>query len=205
LGFGRSLRVFALTFQRQASEGGEFAGKAKVAEKIGAVRRDLEIEENVRGIELIEGRADRRINRHDEQAAVIVAKSEFFAAAHHAERIDAAQFAFFDGESAGQNGTWECKRHFVACFEVFRTADDLARRAAAVIDLADAEFVGVRVLHEGLNLRNDDFVRGDTLFLNAFDFDTRKGEEIGELRDGVGAQVEMGVEPGEGDLHDGGS
>jgi hypothetical protein len=133
---------------------------------------------------------------------VIFAKAEFFAAAHHAHGIDAAQFAFLDGESAGQNGSRECEGHFIACFEVLRTADDLACGAAAVIDLADAEFVGIWMLLEGLNLRDDDFVGGDAAFFDAFDFDTGEGEEIGELSGGVGTQVEMGAEPGEGGLHD---
>jgi hypothetical protein len=39
--------------------------------------------------------------------------------------------------------------------------------------------------------------------LDAFDLDTGEGEEVRELRDGVAAEVEMGAEPGEGDLHDG--
>jgi hypothetical protein len=58
------------------------------------------------------------------------------------------------------------------------------------------------MLLEGLNLRDDDFVRGDTSFLDAFDFDTSEGEEIGELGDCVCTQVEMGAEPGERSLHD---
>jgi hypothetical protein len=36
-----------LPLERQAGEGGEFAGEAEVAEEVGAVRRDLEIEEHV--------------------------------------------------------------------------------------------------------------------------------------------------------------
>ena len=68
--------------------------------------------------------------------------------------------------------------------------------------MADAEFVGVRVLLEGLDLCDDDFVGGDAAFFDAFDFDAGEGEEIGELSGGVGTQVEMGAEPGEGGLHD---
>ena len=133
---------------------------------------------------------------------MIFAKTEFLAAAHHAHGIHATQFAFLDGKSAGQNGAWERERHFIARFEVLCAADDLARGAGTVIDFADAELVGIRMLLERLNLRDDDFVGGNTAFLDPFNFDTGEGEEIGELRNGVGAQIEMGAEPGEGDLHD---
>jgi hypothetical protein len=59
------------------------------------------------------------------------------------------------------------------------------------------------VLLEGLDLSDDDLVRRDALLLNAFHLDTREGQEVGELRRGVRAEVEMGGEPVKGDLHDG--
>jgi hypothetical protein len=59
------------------------------------------------------------------------------------------------------------------------------------------------MLHKGVDLRHDDFVSGHAAFLDAFDFDTGKGEQVRELRDGVAAEIKMSAEPGEGDLHDG--
>jgi hypothetical protein len=53
----------ALPLQRQAGESGELAGEAEVAEEVGAVRRDLEVEDDIGGHELIERRADGS-NRH---------------------------------------------------------------------------------------------------------------------------------------------
>jgi hypothetical protein len=131
----------------------------------------------------------------------VFADAEFLATAHHAEAIDTAELAFFDLEAAGQSRAGESERDFVARFEVLRTADDLARAAAAVIDLADAKFVGIRVLLEGLDLRDDDLVRSDALLLDAFHFNACEGQKVGELRRGVAAEVEMGLEPVEGDLH----
>ena len=87
---------------------------------VGTVWRDLEIEDDIRGHELVEGRAGGRFGIKDEQAAVVVAKAELFAAAHHAEARHVAQFALFDGESAGQNGPRQRERNLVACLEIRR-------------------------------------------------------------------------------------
>ena len=201
VGFGLGGGVIALAFEGDAGEGAELAGEAEVAKEVGAIRRDFEVEEHVGGIQLVERRADGRIGGHDEQAAVIVAKAEFFAAAHHAQTRYVTQFAFFDGESSGQNGSRECERNFVARFEVLRAANDLSRGAAAIVDLADAEFIGIRMLHKGVDLSHDDLVGGHAAFFDALDLDTGEGEEIGELRNGVAAEIEMSAEPGEGDLH----
>lgn len=193
--------MIAFAFERDAGEGGEFAGEAEVAEEVGAVRGDLEVEESVAFDDLVDGFADGQLAVENPQAAGVFADAEFLAAAHHAEAIDTAELAFFDLETAGQSRARESERDFVACFEVLRTADDLARAAAAVIDLADAEFVSIRVLLEGLDLSDDDLVGSDALLLNAFHLDASEGQEVGELRRGVSAEVEMGLEPVEGDLH----
>ena len=199
--FRGGFRVIAFAFERNAGEGGEFAGEAEMAEEIGAIRGDLEVEEGVAFDDLVDGFADGQRAVENPQAAGVFADPEFLAAAHHAEAIDTAELAFFDLETAGQSCAGEGERDFVARFEVLRAANDLARAAAAVIDLADAEFVGIWVLLKGLDLSDDDLVGSDALLLNAFHLDAREGQEVGELRRGVSAEVEMGLEPVEGDLH----
>ena len=84
--------------------------------------------------------------------------------------------------------------------EILRGAGECAN-AGAVVHVADAGVLGIRVLHEGLDLGHDDLVGGHTAFFDAFDFDTGEGEQVRELRNGVAAEIEMSAEPGEGDLH----
>ena len=53
---------------------------------------------------------------------------------------------YLDLEIVRQNRARQGERDLVAHFVVLRAANDLARLAAAVVDLADAEPVGVRML-----------------------------------------------------------
>ncbi len=198
------LDVVGFAFEGEAGEGGEFPGEAEVREEIGAIRGDFEIEEDIGLDELAEGFADGGGGVEDEEAAVVVGEAELAAAAHHAEGGDAAEFAFFDLEAAGEFGAGEGDGDFIADFEVLGAADDLAVGALADIDLADGEFFGVGVLDGVFDLTDDDEVGVDAFLLDAFDFDAGEGEEVGELGDCVVAEVDVGGEPGEGDLHSGG-
>ena len=198
------LDVVGFAFEGEAGEGGEFSGEAEVGEEIGAIRGDFEIEEDIGLDELAEGFADGGGGVEDEEAAVVIGEAEFTAAAHHAEGGDATEFAFFDLKAAGEFGAGEGDGDFVADLEVLGAADDLAVGALADVDLADGEFFGVGVLDGVFDLTDDDEVGVDAFLLDAFDFDAGEGEEVGELGDCVVAEVDVGGEPGEGDLHSGG-
>lgn len=173
-----------------------------MGEQVGAVRGDLEVEQHVGLYQFTEGCADvGGIGVEDEQASMVVAEAELAAAAHHAEGGDAAQFAFFDLEAAGEFGSREGDGDFVAHFEVLGTADNLTQRALADIDLADREFFRVWMLDGLGDLADDDEVGVDAFLLNAFHFDASEGEQIGELGEGQVGEVDVGGEPGEGDFH----
>ena len=77
----------------------------------------------------------------------------------------------------------------------------MAVGALADVDLADREFFGVGVLDGVFDLADDDEVGVDAFLLDAFDFDAGEGQEVGELRGCVVAEVEMRLKPGEGNLH----
>ncbi len=174
-----------------------------MAEQVGAVRRDLEVEDHIGRLEVAEKSSDWGGGVEDEQARLVVAEAEFPAAAHHAVGLDVAQLSFLDHNAAGQRGAGERQRHLVADLVVLRAADDLARGAAAVIHLADAEPVGVRVLHGFEDLRDDDLVGVDAAHFDALDLDAGEREQVAQLLDGHVREVEMGFEPGQGDFHAG--
>jgi hypothetical protein len=173
-----------------------------VGEKVRAVRGDFDLEERVGGDELVERAADGGVCGEDHEALMVVAEAEFAAAAHHAAAEDAAEFAFFDGEVAGEDCAGEGDGDAVARGEVFRAADDLAGFRGTVVDLAEAEFIGVGVRNEASDSADDDEVRVDAAGVDAFDFDACEREEIGEGVWRVAGEVEVGREPGERNFHE---
>ena len=148
-----------------------------MAEPVGAVGGDLEFEEGFFWEQFGDGGAGDRLGWQDEKALGVLGEFQFLGAAHHAFAFDAAEFAGFDFEIAGEDGAGEGEGDFVADFVVFRAADDLARVGGAVVDLANAEAVGVRVLFGGEDFGDDDFVDVSALLVDAGDFEAGAAEE----------------------------
>ena len=90
--------------------------------------------------------------------------------------------------------------NFVAHFVILRAANDLARLAAAVIDLANAQAIGVRVRRRGGDLRDDYFVEVRAALFDAFDFDAGEREKLGQLFHGRG-QLNEFAQPVNGKFH----
>jgi hypothetical protein len=91
-------------------------------------------------------------------------------------RFHAANLADLDGERlrfAGlerQGRAGQDERHLVAGLEILRAADDLAF-ARAVMDAAERELVGVRMLVARDDLGDDDAGKFAAEFLDALDFE----------------------------------
>ena len=196
--------VIAGSFQRQASECCELATEAQMAEQIRAVRGDLQVKDHIGRHDFIEALADFQFAIKNQQSTVVIANAELLAAAHHAIGIDATKLAFLDLKPTGQNCAGESDGHFVASLEVLGTTNDLTVCAGAIIDLADAEAVCIWVLNELNNLANHHTIRGDACFFDAFNLDAGKGQQVRELCGAAVAEVEVGIEPGEGGFHEGG-
>ena len=75
-----------------------------------------------------------------------VREAELLRAAKHALGFHSAQFADLDLEIARQHSARQRERNFVAHLVVLRAAHDLPRGARAIVHLADAEAVRIRVL-----------------------------------------------------------
>src|SRR5687767_6050193 len=118
-----------------------------MAEQIPAIRSDLEIEDRVPWKDFTDRRADAGVWRENQQTFRVFGDREFFRAAKHALALDAAQFADLDFEISGQHRARERERHFVADLIVLRPANNLPERSRAIIDLANAESIGIRMLH----------------------------------------------------------
>ena len=151
--YGRpSARQSAASRRRLARERRDLARKSEVAQQIAAVGRDLDIENRVRGKERTDRRADFRLRRKDQKPLAVGGEMQLARAAKHSLRFDAAQLADFDLEVVRQGRAGQRDRHLVADLVVFGAANDLAVMVRAVIDIANAEAIGVRMLRRGVDL-----------------------------------------------------
>ena len=131
--------------------GGEIAGDAGDAQRIGPVGRDGDVDHRIveAGIDGI-GLADRRIVGQVDDALVIVGDAELALRQQHAVRFDAADDALLELHAgAGNVGAGRREDAGHAGARIGRAADDLDLRAVAGIDDADAQAVGVGVLLGG--------------------------------------------------------
>ncbi|MEI9893804.1 MAG: hypothetical protein WDN28_07850 [Chthoniobacter sp.] len=85
-------------------------------------------------------------------------------------------------KSGPQHRAGQRQRHLVADFVILRPAHDLPGRAGAIVHLAHAEPVGIRVWHAFANLRDDDIRDIHAVRFHAFHFHSSQREEIDELR-----------------------
>ncbi len=74
-------------------------------------------------------RADRRVGRQRQQAAVVLGETQFARRAEHAEALDAAHLGLLDLD-AGQLGADQRAGHLHVRRDIGRAADDLQRRRA---------------------------------------------------------------------------
>ena len=97
-------------------------------------------------------------------------------------------------KSLGSTAPGQRKRHLVADFVILRAADDLPRLAGAIVHLANAQPVGIRMLRRCDDLRDDHMVEVRAARFDAFDLDAGQGEQVGQLPDVVG-QFDKFTEP----------
>jgi hypothetical protein len=81
---------------------------------------------------------------------------------------------------SGQRRPGQHQRDFVAGLEVLRAAHDLAF-ALAVIDAADGELVGIRMLVAGDDLRDDHAFEFAAELLDPLDLEAEQGEAAGQF------------------------
>jgi len=123
---------------------------------------------------------------------VIVTEAELGGGADHPLRHVPVRLPGADLEPAGQPGSRPGQRDPVPGREVDRPADDSARLAAAVVDLA----VPDRLLEPGEFLDRGDLRDHDALdvvpdLLDRLDFQSRRGEAAGRLRR-IGVRIQAG-------------
>ncbi len=179
---------------------GEVAGDAGHAQPVGPVGGHLEIDHCFQAERLGGGRADGKVVRQFDDAVRFLGGLQLGGRTQHAVGDHAPHGPGLQGDAAaGDVGPDRGVDGDQAGAGVGRAADDLLA-AVPGVDLADAQAVGVGVLHrlddagdrEGLQLRAG--------ILDVLDLEAGHGHGVHHLIDrGVGGEVIL--EPGKGELH----
>jgi len=190
--------------ERTMKQGGEFTGEAGVGEEIWAVWGNFDFDESIGIEEAADGGADFEFGIEDEETIFFISEADFGSGGEHALGFDTAHFRFANFESAGEFGSGDAAGDFIADFVVRRSADDLAERAFTCVDLGDLKAVGIGVLNGFFDFSDDDLLTLYAHFLEAFDLDPGKGEEVADFIKGTGAEIEAFFEPVERNVHEAG-
>ena len=149
----------------------DFAGESEMAQQIAAVWRDLDIENRVRGKKITDRRADFCIWRQNQQAGRIFAETELDWATKHSFATRRRAVCFFEFQFRSAASRPERQRNLVADFVIRRAANDLPFRSTAIIDFANGQAIGVRMLRRSRDLRNDHLVDLCAARFDPFGFD----------------------------------
>ena len=140
----------AAALERDPVDCRHLARDAGDAQAIAAVRRQGNVDDAIVEREILtDRRADGRIVGEFEDADRLLGELEFRRRTDHAARLDPADLRLLDLEP-GQAGADARERDLESGAHVGRTADH-AVTVAAVVDLADAQLVGI-----GMSVRADD-------------------------------------------------
>ena len=148
--------------------------------------------------------ANLRVLRQEHQPGGVIGEAKLPRRAHHALRLDPANFADLDLErlpprlgrhlAAGHR-----ERHLTADLEIRRAADDLPL-AVTVVHLAERQAVGVRVRFLGQHLGDHDTVKATGHFLGTLDLEADHRQLLGELL-GCFLKVDVLLQPVVGYFH----
>ena len=193
-------------FERRAGQGRQLARHAIHAQAVRQVGCQLQREQRVIQVQVLAHvLAQGRIGGELQQAAGVVVDAQLLGRAQHAKALHTAQLADLDLEGLAVFAGWQLgahggARHTDAHARIGRAANDVQQLGAAHVDLADAQAVGVGVLHGFLDFTDHDAGEGRRHGVEFFHFQTSHGQGVGQL---LGRQCRVAVfaQPGFRKLH----
>ena len=187
---GRGHLVDGRIDQRALVHHPDFAGDAAQAQAVCPVGGQVHFDDGVIQLQVLaEVGAHRSVVRQFHQAINKIFQAQLGSAAQHAGRFHATQLGLLDLEIAGQDGAHLRERDFQAGAHVGRTADHLGG-IGAIADLADAQFVCIRVRLTAFYLADDHAGKGRCGRFHGIHFQAGHGQL---LHQGVG--IDGGVDP----------
>ena len=182
---------------------GGLARQTNHGQAVRTVRRDLKLDHVVvhtdDGGNVVAGL--HAVLLHDPQTVldgvgvVMQRQAELLERAHHAVGEFPAQHTGVDLLAVGQEGAVERDGHHVADLLVLCTGDDLQRRIAAHVDLADPHVVGVCVAHHLHDAARDDILNVLVQVRERLHLGAGEGHCLGKVVIGPSRAVYEFIEP----------
>ena len=166
-----------------------------MAEQVGAVGGNLELENRIGPHKVAHGSADFIVGGQNPQAVLLVGQTQLRGRAEHAAALYTAQLAVLNLPAAGQYSTGQGAGYLVAYLVVLCTADNLAQGALAGVDHADIEVVAAL---DGCFLHHLSYyhqIGGHTALLYTLYLNTGEGEHVGHLLCAQTLQVDVACKP----------
>ena len=206
---GLGLDLGQLHVEIAVVDGADLSGDADHGQAVGAVGRDLAIEDRIGATEVLGKRhAHGRVRGQNPDALVVAGQAKLALGAVHAAGYDAAQLALLDVHVARQFRADHGGHDVVALIEVLRAAHNLQGLGVAVgvdvvgahVDQGDPQVVGIGVCLLGDHLRRDDLVICLAHRVDGLDLGAGADELAGELR-GILRQLNHRFQPFVRNLH----
>ena len=174
--------------QRVPGERADLAGDADEAVPVRPVRRHLQIVNHIVAAAaqvLGKSLAHLRVLRQNHQPVGVRGKAQFLRRAHHALRLDAADYSGLDLERLrarlGRHHTAGRRQRNLAPDAKIRRATDDLPLARAIVHLAEREPVGVRVRLLGQHLGDHDALETAGHLLDTLDLKADHRQPLGEF------------------------
>ena len=179
---------------------GRVEGDTAHAETIGTIWRELQFDAGIRQAQVVrQRRAHRRVTGQFQQARRIGIDAQLLGGAQHAVGLDATQPGGLDRQLADLGTDGGKRRHQPgAC--VRRATDDLQRRIATGIDLANLQLVGFRMLLCRHDARHHHAIKRVTQHGHFFDLEADRGQRRRE-RIARSRGLDVLAQPVFGELH----
>ncbi len=195
-------RLDRTILEHAKTRGRKIARDAMDAGRVAAIGRQVHVDHRIGEAEHDRCTlADLGVGGQFDDAVVILTQEKLARRAQHAARFHAADGADLERFAADRNDDAGPREHrFHAAMCVGRAAHDLDGRAAPVIDHAELELVGVRMLLRRDDMRHDEILQTRAGVFHRLDFEADGGQTVGD-RHGVGVGFQMLLEPGEREFH----
>jgi hypothetical protein len=143
--------------QWHAGGGAQLAREAQHRHRVATVGRDADLDQGlVEPEHIAQRRTEGRIGCQFDDAGVAAGQLQLGGRTEHAGRLDAAEFRCLDGQAARQLCADSGERSAQSRARIGCATDDLQRLAAAGVDAAHAQLVGLRMRFGARDLGDHD-------------------------------------------------
>ncbi len=182
-----------------AGGGRDFSGQADQAQRVAAIRLDVNVQDDV-AVQIGELPAEGRVRGQDQDPLGVGGDVQLVTGAEHPLRGDAHLLGPLDAPIARQDGSGQGHRHALAGGDVVGAADDVERLARADVDGREMQPIGIGVLLDGQQLTDDDGTPVGAPLLDPLDLHAEQRQAFGQLLGGL-LDVDVLAQPAQRNSH----